>query len=291
MNRPSLSRKFLWQSSRVAAADDVSALQRRMIDYYSQDNTRTGYQNLLGLSQTSQPQVLYALTHAIADERPNRVLELGCGSGWILDELKSLGVSPSNYIGAELSKTVIESNRIREPQATWLHLTGYEVDQRDESVDVAFSYFVLEHCVYPDRHLHELYRVLRPGGAAYVVCPNFVALGILPSQALGIADDRASILLKRGRIFAAALALYDSRIRLRRALAKLRPLYGDFVLNMNPVCLSDTKHLVPDTDAVFIATDDDFSLWSREHGAVVSKPKGNTGAFRAIHYVELRKPN
>ena len=149
---------------------------------------------------------------------------------------------------------------------------------------------MLEHCVYPERHLNELYRVLRPGGVAFVVCPDFVALGILPSQTLGVSDERASTLLMRGRIFAAALALYDSRVRLRKALSRLRHSYGDFVLNMNPVCLSGTKHLVPDTDAVFIATDHDFSLWARENGAVMTKPKGSTGAFRWIHYVQLRKP-
>ncbi len=261
-----------------------------MIEYYSCDKTRNGYQALLGESQRSQPHVLYGLTQEIIRSKPAHILELGCGSGWILDELMQLGLAPEAYTGAELSLTVIEQNRLRIPKANWYHLTTYETTLPSSSMDIAFSYFVLEHCVYPERHLNELVRVLRPGGRAYVVTPNFINMGILPSQNLGIAEGNTRELITQKKFIAALFAFYDSRFRLRRALRKLSKNHGPFVLNLNPRCLSNPPRLVPDADAVCMTTTEDFHLWANEKQLEVRFPMGHEGYFRSIHFVEFKRP-
>jgi SAM-dependent methyltransferase len=283
------NRFFNWLSSRNADAKLLEELQERMIEYYSLDRTRDKYQVLLGNAENSQPQVLGALVQEIVASKPNTILELGCGSGWILDHLVSAGVSPECYIGAELSQSVIDRNRARQPQSKWIHLTGYEVGVPDASVDVAFSYFVIEHCVYPEKHLNELFRIVRPGGRVFLVCPDFVRAGILPSQFLGITDGNASELLKQGKLFSAAVGLYDSRVRLPKALKNLNSTYGPFVINISPRCLVQPEVVLPDVDAVYLAGQSDFEQWCASNHAQFRLPRGNEGAFRTILFCEIRK--
>jgi ubiquinone/menaquinone biosynthesis C-methylase UbiE len=42
----------------------------------------------------------------------------------------------------------------------------------DESFDFVFSYHALEHIEDPNRALHEMHRVLRPGGGFWIGTPN-----------------------------------------------------------------------------------------------------------------------
>ncbi|MFO0941595.1 MAG: class I SAM-dependent methyltransferase [Pirellulales bacterium] len=285
-------RNFNWVSTSNATKQDLDALQKQMLAYYSQDATRSFYQAMLDSATENQPAVLQSLTEEIVDRKPSKVIELGCGSGWILEELVKRGLKANQYTGAEFSSTVIEQNRQRQPEATWHVLTDYECDEPAGKFDAAYSYFVIEHCVYPERHLEELWRLIRPGGWLYLVCPDFVVGGIFPSQYLGAGQSSAKDLLRKGRVVAGLVSLYDSRIRIRQALANLEQERGNFVINLTPTCLVPGFRLVPDVDAVYISNHRDVIRWASDKHSKAEFPKfGSYAGHSSILFAKIQKPS
>ena len=100
---------------------------------------------------------------------PRRVLELGCGSGDLLQLLRELG-NPS-VLGIEPSAAAAAHARQR-----WgldvVDGTLEEARLPSRSFDAALAQHVLEHLPSPSATLAELARVLRPGGALVLWLPN-----------------------------------------------------------------------------------------------------------------------
>jgi len=76
------------------------------------------------------------------------VLDLGCGSGWMYENLSSHGWS-STYKGIDLTKDFIEGARIDFPEALWEVGDARKLREPNESWDVVTLYHVLEHLPYP----------------------------------------------------------------------------------------------------------------------------------------------
>lgn len=99
---------------------------------------------------------------------PRRVLELGCGSGDLLQLLRERG-NP-NVLGIEPSAAAARA------QQHWgldvIRGTLEEARLPSGSFDVALAQHVLEHLPSPSATLAELARVLRPGGALVLWLPN-----------------------------------------------------------------------------------------------------------------------
>uniref|UniRef100_A0A7C2WBW3 Class I SAM-dependent methyltransferase n=1 Tax=Thermorudis sp. TaxID=1969470 RepID=A0A7C2WBW3_9BACT len=100
---------------------------------------------------------------------PRRVLELGCGSGDLLQIVRELG-NPS-VLGIEPSASAADLARQR-----WglevVRGTLEEARLASGSFDVALAQHVLEHLPSPSATLAELARVLRPGGTLVLWLPN-----------------------------------------------------------------------------------------------------------------------
>ncbi|MBI4603059.1 MAG: class I SAM-dependent methyltransferase [Planctomycetes bacterium] len=97
-----------------------------------------------------------------------RVLDLGCGDGVGLEELRALGFR--GPVGVELAPEKAARARVR----------GFEVEERDmhdlscfadRSFDAVLCSHALEHAYEPGRILGEVRRVLAPGGALCLVLP------------------------------------------------------------------------------------------------------------------------
>ena len=99
------------------------------------------------------------------------ILDLGCGPGYFLDEMKDRGYS--KLIGVSLSpgdiKTCEEKGHtIKQYDLSFLpQKEGYH----DESVDFIFLRHALEHSPYPIFSLMEYNRVLRQFGKIYIEVP------------------------------------------------------------------------------------------------------------------------
>jgi SAM-dependent methyltransferase len=97
-----------------------------------------------------------------------RILDLGCGPGYFLDEMKTRGYT--NVLGLTLSPEDIEicqknGHQVRQADMNFL-------PDLDESVDMIWARHSLEHSPFPYITLLEYNRVLRPGGRMYVEVPQ-----------------------------------------------------------------------------------------------------------------------
>ncbi|MCY3844517.1 MAG: class I SAM-dependent methyltransferase [Acidobacteria bacterium] len=95
--------------------------------------------------------------------RGQRVLEVGCGSGYLCEYVRALGAS---VVGCDISlpETTV---------APFVQADGVALPFR-QSFDVVLSFDVFEHIPDSDRHLREVRRVLRPGGHYLLQTPNKV---------------------------------------------------------------------------------------------------------------------
>jgi SAM-dependent methyltransferase len=102
--------------------------------------------------------------------RGARVLDIGCGSGYIAEALAELA-GP----GGSVHAVDVRDQRLVEDGYEFHQVTGTALPFEDESIDVVLSNHVIEHVgEEPDqlRHLQEVRRVLRPGGLCYLAVPS-----------------------------------------------------------------------------------------------------------------------
>lgn len=99
------------------------------------------------------------------------ILDLGCGPGYFLDEMKEREYS--NLVGVTLSEGDIKlceskGHTIKQYDLSFLpHTDGYH----DESVDFIFLRHALEHSPFPMISLMEYNRVLKQGSKIYIEVP------------------------------------------------------------------------------------------------------------------------
>lgn len=142
------------------------------------------------MMSTSQPRAYYDTQYHFGEdiERPNepriwhalreleplagmRMLDLGCGVGWAVRMMLARGAERA--VGLDFSWTALEFARHHTPEAAWIHADGTRLPFADASFDRVYSHGSMEH--FPDvrRGFAEVHRVLRPGGLAVTVVPNF----------------------------------------------------------------------------------------------------------------------
>ena len=113
----------------------------------------------------------YQAAISMAGELSGRVLDLGCGVGGLLEQIRNrfpgislAGGDISFVLSRETKKKQITAN-VFQGDVEWLPL-------RDAVVDCVFMTEVLEHLLDYKKGLSEVYRVLRPGGRLVVTVPN-----------------------------------------------------------------------------------------------------------------------
>jgi ubiquinone/menaquinone biosynthesis C-methylase UbiE len=119
----------------------------------------------------SEPQMreYRAIVDRLATDRPQRILDWGCGWGQMTHLLRERGLDVTAF-----------DYRPEQPQEGWRPLERYpdveayishdpvKLPFEDDSFDAVLSLGVLEHVARPGDSLDELRRVLRPGGTLYV---------------------------------------------------------------------------------------------------------------------------
>jgi ubiquinone/menaquinone biosynthesis C-methylase UbiE len=103
-----------------------------------------------------------ALRAFITVEKPDSVLEVGCGTGFWLDVIREL--APSVY-GLDYSLEMLRKARAKDPGIRLVRATADVLPFRDQSFDLIFSVNAIHHFEEVDAFIAEARRLLRPGGA------------------------------------------------------------------------------------------------------------------------------
>ena len=96
----------------------------------------------------------------------------------------------SRYTGVEIADSVISSNRSRFPAATWSVSTADALPVASGSQDCVFAYYVLDHCVFPQRFLDNMLDKVKAGGRLLLVFSDIVVSKMFGSQAVGRDRDK-----------------------------------------------------------------------------------------------------
>jgi 2-polyprenyl-3-methyl-5-hydroxy-6-metoxy-1,4-benzoquinol methylase len=102
----------------------------------------------------------------LVPEPDAQILDLGCGSGALLERLASMGYR--QLTGVDILPPD-STAAIRYEQAD---LDQFRLDAPDGSFDLVLAVEVIEHIENPGLFLAELARLLKPGGLALLTTPN-----------------------------------------------------------------------------------------------------------------------
>jgi SAM-dependent methyltransferase len=106
------------------------------------------------------PDALEMVLAAVAEARPSRVLDVGCGQGELAQRIAT--ELRAEVVGVDQSPRMVELTRERGVDARRGDVQA--LDFADESFDCVVAAWMLFHVPDLDRGLSEIARVLRPGG-------------------------------------------------------------------------------------------------------------------------------
>lgn len=177
----------------------------------------------------------------IARLQPRRLLDVGCGSGYLAKLLKAR-VPGLAVDGVDISTAALDRARAYVNEAWQVDLDKADLPVSSEEYDTVTCVEVLEHLYDPDHALREIARVLASGGRAVVTVPNLAywrfRLDLLRGRVPPPAVDRRHLHQFDYRLLTETLSRAGLRLvgmtghRLRLTwLARLRPdLFSDMLI-------------------------------------------------------------
>ncbi|WP_435011863.1 class I SAM-dependent methyltransferase (plasmid) [Tundrisphaera lichenicola] len=145
----------------IASAEPSIEVQK---GYWKFWNTRPGYPHDRALRR-GEKIVGYLL--GLGLDRP-RILDLGCGMGWLSGELAQFGPTT----GIDLSEEAIDRARQEYPQATFYAGDVLDMELAEGQFDVVVSQEVIAHVPDQVEYLERAAWALRPGGYLILTTPN-----------------------------------------------------------------------------------------------------------------------
>lgn len=111
---------------------------------------------------------------AYSEKKPDKmkVLDFGCGSGILVDELSRKGYQ--SY-GLDISEEAIKFGNLQGIKNLGI-IDSHKIDFPDNTFDAVVTLDVLEHLEDEEWALNEISRVLKPGGTAVVMVPAYMFL-------------------------------------------------------------------------------------------------------------------
>jgi methionine biosynthesis protein MetW len=122
-------------------------------------------------THTPEGDVDYSRLRMVLDDLPRgaRVLDSGCGPGFLAALLKEHGV---DVVCTDVSRVGPERTRARGVEAQQVDLDTDPLPFADGEFDVVIANSNLEHLFYIHRHIGELARCVKPGGKLIWLVPN-----------------------------------------------------------------------------------------------------------------------
>lgn len=245
------SRKINWVSSVDPQSNAlIGKLEQSLQQYYSTSKEYYTQVDFTADNWTRQEELGYVAIASSA-QRAKRICEIGCGQANILRHFPELS---DRYSACDFSETLMKDNAHKYPGAVFVPIeTPNLLPFQDNSFDLVFCVFVLEHSTRPAQLLKECTRILTPGGTLMILCPDFLGRNRMTSQRAGWSAGTATQKLKSGKWLDAMVTLFDNRIRIPgycNQLKKNPAGVNGFYINVSPVVFFDP--FTPDVDAVYV---------------------------------------
>jgi len=109
-----------------------------------------------------------------------QILDIGCGTGAMLDELQPFG----DVVGADFSPEALQFCMTRGVDSPLARADVRRLPFADSSFDVVTAMDIIEHIDDDKAASSEIYRVLKPGGRLLVTVPAFASLWSEHDEAL-----------------------------------------------------------------------------------------------------------
>lgn len=106
--------------------------------------------------------------------RNARILDIGCSSGILLDELREDGFYTENLFGIDISETAIQNCKKNDLPNTFV-MNGQHITLH-EKFDIIIASDCLEHIKDDELALANWYRLLNQNGNIYIFVPAFMSL-------------------------------------------------------------------------------------------------------------------
>ena len=150
------------------------------------DRAASGYEALAQLQQQSGERLAEAVMRQtmLQKTRPERILDLGCGTGWLLRHLQQqwpAGQMPSLF-ALDLSEGMLQAAGT-ESGPLRVCADASSLPFASASIDLMVSNFALHWCDDPAHVLAEMHRVSTADGRAFCVIPVAGSLGARGEQA------------------------------------------------------------------------------------------------------------
>lgn len=100
------------------------------------------------------------------DQRPIRVVDFGCGYGWVGLFLMPMLADGSDYTGVDAAQGLLQRARARQTpyRSEFVHCDASATPFADDTFDVAIAHTLMMHLPEPRNALAEMMRVTRNGG-------------------------------------------------------------------------------------------------------------------------------
>lgn len=99
----------------------------------------------------------------------DKFLEIGCGTGSVVFELSRQGY---DVIGTDISREAIAYGLKKYNDINLQVQPAEKLEFANETFDIVLSFDLFEHIAEVDKHVNEVYRVLRPNGLYLFQTPN-----------------------------------------------------------------------------------------------------------------------
>lgn len=158
--------------------DEIKQLRARA-EQYTVRNDREGYNSfwaddeLVDLYLEPARVANFRLVADLCADISGNVIDLGCGSGTMLQELLSADRTGAKTItGIDYADSAIARCKRVLPQGAFLKRDLCGTGLADASFDLVLSIQTMEHLEQPAKAFAEMWRLLKPGGRLVITIPN-----------------------------------------------------------------------------------------------------------------------
>lgn len=117
---------------------------------------------------------LLKIKQILKNKKHPKVLDLGCGAGYLvtflnLNGVKARGIEPDQY-SFKASQELLKANKLEKSRIS--NTVGEKLTFKNK-FDIIVSYQVIEHTQDPAKVFQKCFQALKPGGHIYFVIPNY----------------------------------------------------------------------------------------------------------------------